>query len=172
MSPDPPERMQSVTERARTSRDEAAVARFVERFALVLVEAGMSRMPSRVFAALLATDEGKRTAAELAEMLHVSPAAISGAVRYLDQVRLIEKARDPGERRDHYEVLGDVWYEVYANRDKQFAAWTTVLSDGIEAVGPDTPAGRRLDETRRLFDFLRLELPRLMQKWHEQEAER
>jgi hypothetical protein len=54
-----------------------AVARFVERFASVLEESGMPRMPSRVFAALLATDSGRATAAELADGLRVSAAAVS-----------------------------------------------------------------------------------------------
>ena len=42
---------------------------FVERFASVLTESGFPRMPARVFAALLATDSGRLTAAELAAML-------------------------------------------------------------------------------------------------------
>src|SRR5215211_9163882 len=58
-------------------RDEEAVMRFVERFALTFSEAGVPRMAARVFVALLVSDDGRRTAAELAEMLRVSPAAIS-----------------------------------------------------------------------------------------------
>lgn len=37
---------------------EAAASRFVERFAAQLVEAGMARMPARVFAALLSSERG------------------------------------------------------------------------------------------------------------------
>ena len=40
---------------------------FVEHFALLLDEAGMPRMPARVFAAILAEDAGRLTARELAE---------------------------------------------------------------------------------------------------------
>jgi predicted transcriptional regulator len=138
--------------------------------ALVLTESGIPRMPSRVFTRLLATDDGKATAGELAKALRVSPAAISGAVRYLDQVGLVVRAREPGERRDHYEVTDDLWYEVYANRDKQFDAWGSVLTEGVDAVGPNTPAGRRLNQTRRFFEFLRKELPALMEKWRAQEG--
>jgi hypothetical protein len=47
-------------------RDEEAVRRFVERFAAGLVEAGVPAMPARVFSALLATDSGRMTAADLA----------------------------------------------------------------------------------------------------------
>jgi len=160
----------TVTEPARSERDDAAVARFVERFALLLTEAGMPRMPSRVFGWLLATDDGKATAAELAESLHVSPAAISGAVRYLDQVGLAVRGRDPGERRDHYEVVDDLWYEVYANRDRMFDTWSAAMADGVAAVGADTRAGNRLDTTMRFFDYLRKELPALMERWRAQEG--
>jgi predicted transcriptional regulator len=147
------------------------VGRFVERMALVLTQSGMARMPSRVFTQLLTTEHGKATAGELAEALRVSPAAISGAVRYLDQVGLIRRARDPGERRDHYEVFDDLWYEVYGNRDKQFEMWADLMGQGVAAVGPDTAAGQRLDQSRRFFEFLRKELPALMEKWRAQERD-
>ena len=158
-----------MTEQSTAARDELAVARFVEQFALLFYAAGVSRMPARVFALLLVTDSGKRTAGQLAEALKASPAAISGAVRYLDQVGLVVKRRDPGERRDHYEVVEDLWYEVYANRDKQLSDWARALDSGVAAVGPDTPAGRRLAESSQFFDFLRAELPALMAKWRAQE---
>jgi DNA-binding transcriptional regulator GbsR (MarR family) len=149
------------------ARDDEAVRRFIERFALDLTEAGMARMPARVFAALLANDEGRLTAAELAEQLRVSPAAISGAVRYLAQLRMVARGREPGERRDHYQVSGDMWYEVVARRDQILARWEQDLQDGIKAVGPDTPAGARLEENRRYFEFLRHEGPKVMARWRE-----
>jgi len=143
------------------------VERFVERFAMLFAEAGLGRMPSRVFGALIVTEEGKLTAGELAERLKVSPAAISGAVRYLVQVGLIVRRRDPGERRDHYEVTDDMWYEAYANRDTQLKAWSDVMAEGVAAVGVETKAGWRLETSRQFFEFLREQLPELMRKWRE-----
>jgi predicted transcriptional regulator len=148
---------------------EAAIARFIERMALALTESGVPRMPSRVFCRLLVNDSGKATAAELAESLQVSPAAISGAVRYLDQVGLISRARDPGERRDHYEVRDNIWYEVYGDRDRQFQQWGEVMAEGIAAVGEGTPAGERLAKTQRFFEFLRKAMPELMERWRAEE---
>jgi len=158
--------MQNVTNTDDAGRDDA-VDRFVESFALILSDAGLARMPARVFGSLLVAEDGKRTAGELAELLQVSPAAISGAVRYLAQVGLAVRRRDPGERRDHYEVTDDLWYEAYANRDKQFEAWAAVLTEGIDAVGRDTKAGERLDTSRQFFEFLRKAIPELMQKWRD-----
>src|SRR5690349_18190 len=83
--------------------------RFVEVFANVLFEAGVPRMPARAFAAVLATDSGRLTAAELAEALQASPAAISGAVRYLTQVELLAREREPGSRRDVFVMRDDAW---------------------------------------------------------------
>ena len=151
-------------------RDEEAVRRFVERFALDLTDSGMARMPARVFAALLANDAGRLTAAELAELLRVSPAAISGAVRYLVHLGMVSRGREPGERRDHYQVSSDQWYEVLARRDQLLHRWEQDLQDGIKAVGPDTPAGARLEENRRYFEFLRHEAPKVMARWQELRA--
>ncbi|MGW3468887.1 GbsR/MarR family transcriptional regulator [Saccharopolyspora sp. NPDC000995] len=144
------------------------VPRFVERFALDLTGAGFPRMAARVLASLLVADEGRRTAGELAEVLDVSPAGISGAVRYLVQVRLVVRERDPGERRDHYRVLDDAWYASIMQRDAELIGWERTLAEGVAAVGASTRAGLRLDETRQFFEFLRAEIPKLMQKWHRQ----
>src|SRR4030095_13742036 len=106
----------------------------------------MARMPSRVFAAILIDDDGQLTAAELAEQLRVSTAAISGALRYLTQLGLVARGREPGERRDHYQISSDVWYHVVARRDAMLARWEQDLEDGIKAAGGrDTPAGSRLE---------------------------
>jgi DNA-binding transcriptional regulator GbsR (MarR family) len=154
-----------VAEETGAGRDEEAVRRFIERFALDLEEAGMARMPARMFAAILVDDDGRLTAAELADRLQVSPAAISGAVRYLTQLRMVTRGREPGERRNHYRISSDMWYEVVTRRDEILAHWEQDLQEGIKAVGPDTPAGVRLEENRQYFEFLHSEIPRVMAKW-------
>lgn len=148
--------------------DHEAARRFVERFAGVLADSGIPRMPSRVFAALLATDDARMTAAELAAVLRVSPAAISGAVRYLTQVGLVERIREPGARRDHYHVYEDVWAQSIAGRDQLLARWQQVLGDGVDALGLDSPAGGRLADMVDYFAFLRERLPALAREWQAQ----
>jgi DNA-binding transcriptional regulator GbsR (MarR family) len=146
----------------------AAVDRFVERFGSVLEEGGVPRMPARVFSALLATDSGRLTAAELSEQLQISPAAVSGAVRYLIQVNLLSREREPGSRRDVYRLHNDVWYEAIVNREPLLSRWQRAIEDGVEAVGPDTPAGLRLSETAEFFAFLRAEMPAMLARWRAQ----
>lgn len=155
---------------AAADRDPEAVLRFVERFATLLTEGGFPRMPARVFAALVSTDSGRLTAAELAEVLQVSPAAISGAVRYLTQVDLVVREREPGSRRDRYLVHDDAWYEASVHRDRMLIRWQTSLAEGVDLLGADTPAGARLAETRDFFGFVAEELPALLERWRAQRA--
>jgi hypothetical protein len=52
------------------------------------------------------------------------------------------------------------------------ARWEQAMDDGAGALGRDTPAGRRLEETREFFAFLREELPALMARWRERQPTR
>ena len=141
---------------------------FIERFASVLIDAGFQRMPARVFVALLVTDSGRLTAAELAELLRVSPAAVSGAVRYLTQVSLISREREPGSRRDRYVVHDDVWFEAMVRRDREIARWRASLREGVDVLGEGTPAGARMARTAEFFAFLEGELAGMLDRWRAQ----
>ncbi|MEO3765219.1 MarR family transcriptional regulator [Streptomyces sp. B8F3] len=149
----------------RAGRDAQAVERYVERVAAELTEMGMQRMASRVFACILADDTGALTAAEVGERLHVSPAAVSGAVRYLGQVGLIARERERGSRRERYRVEGDRWYQIFAQREQSIRHFQQTLLAGIGVLGAETPAGRRIEETAEFFAFLREENGRLEQRW-------
>lgn len=141
--------------------------RFIEDFALMLVEGGMPRMPARVFACVLAEDSGKLTAQGLASRLQVSPAAVSGAVRYLAQAHLLLRGRDPGSRSDHYRLSeDDHWYESMMERGRLLERFEQSTARGADLLGEDRPAGRRLRETQEFFAFLRQELPLMMDRWH------
>ncbi len=137
----------------------------MERFAAELTEAGMQRMASRVFAALLSSEKGSMTSAELAEQLQISPAAVSGAVRYLSQVDMVSRERDPGSRRDRYVLHNELWYETFTRRDQLLNRWEKALRDGAATLGPETAAGARVTHTAEFFGFLQQELEGMMDRW-------
>jgi DNA-binding transcriptional regulator GbsR (MarR family) len=144
---------------------------FIERFASVLTESGFPRMPARVFAALLATDSGRLTAAELVAALHVSAAAISGAVSYLVQVNLASREAEPGSRREHYRVHNETWYEAIAHKDQVLDRCERSLREGLDVIGRETPAGARIAETLAFFEFIQTELPAMLERWRVRKAE-
>ena len=120
--------------------DEApgSLPEFIEKFAAVLIVTGFPPMPARVFVALLISDTGGLTAADLADLLQISPAAVSGAVRYLGGLGLVHKERVPGSRREYYRMPGDIWHQVLLLRNQALTRWSTLLKEGIDLVGADT----------------------------------
>ena len=122
-------------------RDGAVVRQFIQRFGSLLADAGMPRMPARIFAALLTTDSSRLTAEELAGLLQVSPAAVSGGVRYLIQVGLASRETQPGSRRHVYVLPDNVWHEVLRVRDGIMMRWADAIRGGAEVLGAGTPAG-------------------------------
>ncbi|WP_336921624.1 GbsR/MarR family transcriptional regulator [Aquipuribacter sp. SD81] len=153
-----------MTQEATDRRED--VLRFVERFALVMRQSGIPPMPARVLAFALADDADRYTAADLQEALGVSAAAVSGAVRFLVQARLLRRDREPGTRSDLYVVDdADLWSPIFAGEVEQLGVWADVVAEGVEAVGADTPGGRRLRESQEFFAYMRGELPRLLEGW-------
>jgi DNA-binding transcriptional ArsR family regulator len=138
---------------------------YIEKFAAVLVLAGFPPMPARVFVALLVTDSGRLSAAELVDLLQISPAAVSGAVRYLTGLALVHKERVPGSRREYYRMPADIWHQVFLLRNQVLVRWSALLKEGIDIVGADSPAGRRMAGHADFFQFLAAEMPVLMARW-------
>jgi len=138
----------------------------VERVATLLTDAGMPPMASRVFAYALADDADRYTAAELAESLQVSPAAISGAVRYLLDTRLMFKDREPGRRADVYRIYDDdVWSAIMLARLPMLEMWEGAVADAAAMIGPGHRGGRRLRETQEYFRFMRDETAAMVERW-------
>jgi predicted transcriptional regulator len=153
-----------------TADHQDVTLRFVERFALMLVDSGLlPRMPARVFAYVLVDDAERYSAAELASGLRVSPAAISGAVRHLVQLGYLSKEHVPGQRSDTYRIYDeDVWGTITLQQLRINRAYEEVAMEGVRSLGTDTPGGRRMYETLQFHAFLRRELPELIERWRAQ----
>jgi hypothetical protein len=137
--------------------------RYVERMGAALADAGLQRLPSRVFAALTVDDDGRMTSAELVDALGVSPASVSGAVRYLTQIGFVHRERQG--RRDVYVVDDDAWLQAMMREDQVYAPMITALGDAVTALGPDSPAGRRLLLMREFLVFVGEEMTGIAERW-------
>lgn len=163
-----------MTVEAETYADQREeLLRFVERFAMVMAATGFPRMPARVFAYALAEDSDRYTARELAEGLRVSPAAISGAVKYLVQLNMLSRRREPGARSDHYVVNdSDIWSGVLTGELAALKSWEDLAAEGVVVLGTDRPGGQRMLEAQEFFAFLRTELAAMAGRWADVRAQR
>jgi DNA-binding transcriptional regulator GbsR (MarR family) len=149
-----------------------ALLRAVERFAQTLEMSGMPRMAARLFAYVLAEDGDRYTASQLADGLRVSPAAVSGAVRYLTDVRLLYREREPGMRSDLFRINDeDVWRTIMMARVPLLEQWVAALDEAVTLVGESGRGGQRLAETREFFAFMATEMPALLDRWAEHRRE-
>jgi DNA-binding transcriptional regulator GbsR (MarR family) len=148
--------------------------RYVERMGTALADAGLRRHPSRVLSSQTADEDGRMTSAELVEALHVSPASVSDAVRYLSQVGFIHRERERGGRRDVYVVDDDAWLQAMLREGQVYAPMISALDDAVHALGRDSHARRRLLLMREFLVFVGEEMGGIAERWlaHRSEIER
>lgn len=145
--------------------------RFVERMGGALSGAGLARLPSRIFAALLVHPDGRMTAAEVGHALKISPASVSGAVRYLDGVGMIRRERVAGSRRDVFVVDDDAWRDTLLRADRVYAPMIAALDRSLTELAPEDPARRRIEMSRAFLEFVTEEMGAMSQRWQERLVE-
>ena len=154
-----------------SAAEESRRSVFVERMGGALTSAGLARLPSRIFAALLADADGRMTAAEIGTALRVSPASVSGAVRYLDGVGMIRRERETGSRRDVFVVDDDAWRDTLLHADRVYAPMIAELDRALDVMPADDPARRRIAISREFMGFVTEEMGSMSQRWQVRLAE-
>ncbi|WP_404352764.1 MarR family transcriptional regulator [Phycicoccus jejuensis] len=147
-------------------------AAVVEQVGGTLASLGMQLQPARVFAALLASEDGRLTSAELVELLGLSPAAVSGAVRFLTSVRMVRRERERGSRRDVYVVQDDAWHDVMVQKESLYGPLVVALTAARDAVGGGTRAGERMQLSVEFLEFVMAEMEQMASRWDEYKARR
>ncbi|HEX6756264.1 MAG TPA: MarR family transcriptional regulator [Mycobacteriales bacterium] len=137
---------------------------FVEHLAMSFADYGFPRMAARVLVGLMAADEDALTAGELGERLEVSPAAISGAVRYLIRIGMLQRVPAAGSRRDRYRLPVDPWYEVASQERVYLGKLAEIAAGGTAALG-DGAAAERVARMRDFFLFMQGEMDGLLARW-------
>ncbi|MET0234743.1 MAG: MarR family transcriptional regulator [Kibdelosporangium sp.] len=122
-------------------------------------------MAARALSCLHITDSGSLTAAELAHRLQVSPASISAAIGYLEGLDLVQRRKDPYQRRELYCIDDDIWFRSLLAGAQANGSWSAVARFGAAVFGQDTPAGNRLEQMSRFFDYLTAQMVSAIENW-------
>ncbi|WP_270683761.1 GbsR/MarR family transcriptional regulator [Nocardiopsis endophytica] len=141
--------------------------RQAEELALMLSDFGMQRMSARVMAAFLFTEKPSLTLGELAEELDVSQGSVSGALKMLHHVGMLERVPVPGSRRDHHRLRRDAWERLYSRQNEVVRKMMAAAEEGIAATGEGSLARERLQEMYDFYNFMFDELPLLFDRWRE-----
>jgi DNA-binding transcriptional regulator GbsR (MarR family) len=137
-----------------------------EQAAAMMTAAGMPRMPARVMMALVGSPDAGYTAAELAERLGVSAAAVSGAVRYLQSIHIIHRLPHHGDRRDRYDIRDGGWDVVITANMPLYER----LADVVDRIAEENTAAPqsvvRARDMSEFFRFLARRMPELLDEWN------
>lgn len=148
----------------------ASTAAAAEITAAAFAAAGFPKMPARTLLALVSSEQGSLTAAELSERLGASAAAVSGAVRYLQTVGFVHRVSQPGSRRDLYALHEDEWY-VVSMRNSPIYEKLAALTDATAETLPEGSAARaRVADMARFYRFLNARMPALLDDWERERA--
>ncbi|RMI35241.1 GbsR/MarR family transcriptional regulator [Nocardia stercoris] len=148
--------------------DPTAVREIVESFTDLLVRQGLPKMEARVLACLQVTDSGALTAGELVQRLGVSPASISTAVGYLENLGLLRRERLPGERREHYVVDEEIWLRNVLTTLRLNNALMASARRAAGTLGRTTPAGARFESSAELLALVGEAIGRAVEQWKQQ----
>lgn len=150
--------------------DDHPGAEAAEQAAALLAAAGMARMPARVMMALVGSPDEGYTAAELSERLGVSAAAVSGAVRFLQSVHLVQRLSRPGDRRDRYDLADGAFEGISTGKAPMFARLAELM-DAVAEDNRDAPlSAARARDTASFLRYLAERMPRLVDDWRAEQS--
>jgi hypothetical protein len=146
--------------------------RLVEEFGLLYEQMGGTRMGGRVSGYLLICDPPVQSLTRIAEALGVSKAAVSGAVRSLLQLGVVELVSEPGRRGDSYRALpGQMDSMLGIDHVRTLHA---LLDRGLASVADKDQTRSNyalMHDLRELARFLETEIPGVLDRWERRRTE-
>jgi DNA-binding transcriptional regulator GbsR (MarR family) len=144
-----------------------AAREFVERMGLHMEADGLPRSAGRIFGYMMLS-EGACSLDELAEALQVSKASVSTNARLLEQVGVLERTTELGDRRDYYRMRPDAWERMLLMARKRWEVMRVLLAQAESALPEDMEAGRvRICEASRFHALLMEEADSLIERWRQ-----
>ena len=145
----------------------AALAAFVEEFGLWFERLGTPRMAGRILGWLLVCDPPAQTMQEMAASLQASMGSMSTMTRMLEQIGLIERATEPGDRRVRYRIRPYAWSRMWEDQLEKATTLQNMVDRALDALDDEPNRQDRLAITRQFTSFYMKQLPRLVEEWQE-----
>jgi DNA-binding transcriptional regulator GbsR (MarR family) len=148
-----------------------SIRQYVDDTGLLLENAGLQRIAGQVLGWLQVCDPETQSLADIVTALGISKGSASTTTRFLEHVGIVEKTILPGERRDYYRVCRDAWHRFMQTRVETMRRLRRNADQGLRVLAGESPQRRdRLERMRRLYTFLEREMPKLLERFDEQEG--
>jgi len=143
------------------------IRNYVEKMTLVLEQSGLTRTAGRVLSYLLICSPKEQSMQDFIDDLGMSKSSISTSTQTLVQLKLIERISIPGERRDYYRIVPNVWNMLMIGQIEQTKQLKDIAAEGIQLIDKNSTDGEsnRLKEMYEFYEFWEQELPLLLERW-------
>lgn len=130
-----------MTDHARQAADS-----FIELMGRHFDEEGIPRIAGRLFGLLMLTEEAC-SLDDLAERLRVSKGSVSSNARLLENLGIIERVTRPGDRRDYYQMAGDMSARLLERQIERVKLFLERIRGSRQRLEPlPGPVDARFDE--------------------------
>lgn len=144
-------------------------ATFLEDISIRFEEDGEPHIAGLILGWLLICDPPEQSFNELVNELQVSKGSISNMTRHLENKRLIEKVRKPGERQIYFRIKPSAWEEVMNKHLEVTKKLHRIAEKGIELLENEPEERKqRLIEMRDFFAFASTRIPDFISEYKRQ----
>src|SRR5947209_5370922 len=149
-----------------------ALRGYVNETGLLLENAGLPRIAGQVLGWLQVCEPETQSLSDIVTALGISRASASTSTRLLEQIGIVERTIQSGDRRDFYRISRDAWHRFMQTRIETMRRLRRNADHGLRVVEHEPPARRaRLERMRRLYAFLEREMPKLLERFEADEVE-
>lgn len=130
---------------------------------------GLTPMHGRVFAYLLLAEPPYKDFYDIQAFLKASKSAISNALKFLMDKRLVKYITFSGDRRRYFQVDIDAWLNLNRQELHQVTAITEILADvlDIQAAQRQPEFRQKLEKVHNFYLELGEVLDQFVEKWEQ-----
>jgi DNA-binding transcriptional regulator GbsR (MarR family) len=137
---------------------------FVERLAVAHEGDGLPRIAGRIFGLLL-IGEQELSLDEIARELGASKGSASVNTRLLEQRGFIERMSRPGDRRDYYRIMPDLFERTMEQRLAKWHRFHEVVAYGLNELDLSPVVRHRLLDFETAYENVREVIETALAKW-------
>jgi len=139
---------------------------------LALEYDGLPRIAGRIFGLLLVSEDA-RSLDDLAAELRVSKASVSTNARMLEQRAVLERISRPGDRRDYYRVLPDLFSHTMAQRVARWQRFHEAIGAARTSLSIHSPEVlERLEQYQEAYAFMSQVITEALAQWQATRGDR
>lgn len=139
--------------------------RYIEDTGLLFDQFGLTRMAGRVFGYLIVCDEDHVSFHQIKESLQASKGSISGTMKQLQQMGMVEALSLPGDRKTYYRISKVQIGEILRARVEQFINLADILDRGGQLKDREDETSIWLTEASTFYNWIGDRIDDIINQW-------